>query len=110
MSWSSVRSWSSCSGRSRNAKSFLGGRRVPADLTRAGGHANARGRPNKVCQKCALWDDGPLMTTLTTEYMLGEPQVAGPLAVFPIFGPEPRLKYRTLEQATELGAVVKELD
>jgi hypothetical protein len=50
------------------------------------------------------------MTTLTTQFTLGEPQVAGPLAVFPIFGPEPRLSYRTFEEAAELGAFVKELD
>jgi hypothetical protein len=50
------------------------------------------------------------MTTLTKDYTLGEPQVAGPLAVFPIFGPDPLLEYRTFSQAAELGAFVKELD
>jgi hypothetical protein len=43
-------------------------------------------------------------------YTLGEPQVAGPLAVFPVFGPPARLAYRAFVQAAELGACVKELD
>jgi hypothetical protein len=43
-------------------------------------------------------------------YTLGEPQVAGPLAVFPVFGPEPRLEYRAFVQAAELGAFVKEVE
>jgi hypothetical protein len=50
------------------------------------------------------------MTTLTQQYTLGDPQVAGPLAVFPIFGPPPQLEYRVLADALELGAFVKELD
>jgi hypothetical protein len=44
------------------------------------------------------------------DFTVGEPQVAGPLAVFPVFGPEPRLEYRALAEAIELGAFVKELD
>src|SRR5215210_1729569 len=48
---------------------------------------------------------------LTTQHLtLGEPQVAGPLAVFPVFGPQPRLTYRSFAQAAALGALVKELD
>jgi hypothetical protein len=43
-------------------------------------------------------------------YTLGEPQVAGPLAVFPVFGPPARLAYRAFVQAAELGACVKELE
>ena len=43
-------------------------------------------------------------------YTLGGPQVAGPLAVFPVFGPEPRLQYRAFVQAAELGALVKEVE
>jgi hypothetical protein len=50
------------------------------------------------------------MNTLTRQYVLGEPQVAGPLAVFPVLGPEPRLDYRIFAQATELGALARELD
>jgi hypothetical protein len=42
-------------------------------------------------------------------HRLGEPQVAGPLAVYPVFAPsEPRLAYRTFAQASELGALAKE--
>ena len=37
-------------------------------------------------------------------YTLGGPQVAGPLAVFPVFGPEPRLEYRAFVQAAKLAA------
>ena len=50
------------------------------------------------------------MTTSTPLFTLGEPQVAGPLAVFPVFGPAPRLTYRPLAEAISLGALVKELD
>lgn len=50
------------------------------------------------------------MTTQTRLFTVGEPQVAGALAVFPVFGPEPRLQYRTHAEAVSLGAFVKELD
>ena len=50
------------------------------------------------------------MTTLTQAHSLGEPQVAGPLAVFPVFGPPALLNYRAFTQAVELGALAKELD
>src|SRR4051794_24201130 len=40
---------------------------------------------------------------------VGRPDVAGPLAVFPIFGPEPRLNYRAFATAQALGAAVHEL-
>jgi ARG/rhodanese/phosphatase superfamily protein len=50
------------------------------------------------------------MPTLSQSLSLGEPQVAGPLTVFPVFGPAGRLRYRALSQATELGAFVKELE
>jgi hypothetical protein len=43
-------------------------------------------------------------------HTLGGPQGAGPLAVFPVFGPEPRLEYRAFVQAAELGAFVKEVE
>ena len=49
------------------------------------------------------------MTTTAHHLTLGEPQVAGPLAVFPVFGPAPRLGYRSFAQAVALGALVKEL-
>jgi len=50
------------------------------------------------------------MDTLTTPLTLGEPQVVGPLAVFPVFGPSPLLQYRALADAIDHGAFVKELD
>src|SRR2546423_840488 len=50
------------------------------------------------------------MTTIIERFHLGEPQVAGPLAVFPVFGPDPRLQYRAFSEAMGLGALVKELD
>jgi hypothetical protein len=50
------------------------------------------------------------MSTFTHDFTLGEPQLVGSLAVFPIFGPPPRLAYRAFSQAAELGALVKELD
>jgi hypothetical protein len=50
------------------------------------------------------------MITLAPSLTLAEPQVCGPLAVFPVIGPPPRLDYRTLSRAIEHGAIVKELD
>jgi hypothetical protein len=50
------------------------------------------------------------MNTVTRQYTIGKPQVAGPLAVFPVFGPAPQLEYRTFAQATEFGALARELD
>jgi len=50
------------------------------------------------------------MTTITPSLTLGDPQVAGPLAVFPVLGRNPALDYRAFATATGLGAFVKELD
>ena len=50
------------------------------------------------------------MTTLTQHLNLGKPQTAGPLTVFPVFGPNPTLLYRSFAHASELGAFVKERD
>jgi len=50
------------------------------------------------------------MTTSTQPFSLGEPQSAGPLTVYPVFGPDPRLTYRPLAEAVALGTLVKELD
>src|SRR4051812_18959559 len=41
---------------------------------------------------------------------VGEPDVSGPLAVFPVFGPEPRLAYVTFATALKQGLKIKELD
>ncbi|MFN8132220.1 MAG: DUF6569 family protein [Solirubrobacteraceae bacterium] len=46
---------------------------------------------------------------LAAPLRLGEPDVAGPLAVFPLFGPDPRAAYRSFAQARALGAAVKEV-
>jgi hypothetical protein len=43
------------------------------------------------------------------QHTLGEPQGAGPLAVYPVFGPaRPQLAYHTFAQAVELGALARE--
>jgi hypothetical protein len=41
---------------------------------------------------------------------VGEPAVSGALAVFPLFGPAPRLEYLSLAEGRERGAAVQELD
>src|SRR2546427_144353 len=56
----------------------------------------------------------PALTPITIDYLeaplrIGDPGVAGPLAVFPLFGPEPRLAYRSFAQAAPLGAAVTEM-
>jgi hypothetical protein len=43
------------------------------------------------------------------QHRLGEPAIAGTLALWPILGPEPGLRYRSLGQATAHGAFVAEL-
>src|ERR1039458_9169812 len=51
------------------------------------------------------------MTTKTsTRFHLGSPQTTGPLSLYPIFGGEPRLPYRSLSQAVKHGAVIREVD
>ena len=41
---------------------------------------------------------------------LGDPDVHGPLAVFPIFGPAPRAEYVSFTQGRAAGAAIKELE
>jgi len=41
---------------------------------------------------------------------VGDPDVHGPLAVFPLFGPPPRLEYLPFAQAAALGVSIKELE
>lgn len=51
------------------------------------------------------------MTTITPSLILGDPQVAGPLAVYPVRATQtPRLDYRSLAAASQRGAFVKERD
>jgi ARG/rhodanese/phosphatase superfamily protein len=38
-----------------------------------------------------------------------EPDVAGPLAVFPLFGPDPELDYRSFAQGRDAGVAIKEI-
>lgn len=51
-----------------------------------------------------------MTTKASLLFHLGQPQISGSLAVYPIFGPEPRLGYRSLSQATKYGAFVTEVD
>src|SRR4051812_8395597 len=47
---------------------------------------------------------------LSEPLRLGEPDVHGPLAVFPLFGPEPRLDYASFAQGRGAGVAVKEVE
>jgi hypothetical protein len=51
-----------------------------------------------------------MMTIAQVPFGLGRPQVAGPLAVYPVLGAEPRTDYRSLAQALKLGASVTEVN
>jgi hypothetical protein len=51
----------------------------------------------------------PIDSYLAKPLELGEPDVSGPLAVFPVFGPDPRLEYVALGEARERGFTVREL-
>src|SRR5438093_947022 len=55
-------------------------------------------------------DLSPMSTITKVPFELGKPQIAGPLAVFPILGGEPRTTYRGLAAGLGLGAFVKEVD
>lgn len=54
-------------------------------------------------------DTPRLGDSLAESLRLGEPDVAGPLAVFPLFGPEPELEYVSFAQAAGSGVRVREL-
>ncbi len=47
---------------------------------------------------------------LAAPLRIGEPDVHGPLAVFPLFGPAPRLEYVSFAHGRALGATIKELE
>ena len=49
------------------------------------------------------------MTTIQIPIEVGEPDVAGPLCVFPLLGPEPKLRYRSFAQGCAQGVAVREL-
>jgi hypothetical protein len=51
-----------------------------------------------------------MSTNTALRHHLGEPQISGPLAVYPIFGPQPRMRYRSLAHAVERGTYITELD
>jgi hypothetical protein len=50
-----------------------------------------------------------LQDHLAEPLRLGDPDVHGPLAVFPIFGPAPQLEYLSFAQGRGHGAAIKEL-
>ena len=51
-----------------------------------------------------------LQEHLVEPLRLGDPDVHGPLAVFPILGPAPRTDYVSFAQGRALGAAIKELE
>jgi hypothetical protein len=58
-----------------------------------------------------ILDDFSSMTTNTaSKFRLAPPQLAGPLAVYPIFGGESRLRYYSLTQGVQQGAFISEID
>jgi hypothetical protein len=46
---------------------------------------------------------------LAEPLVVGEPDIAGPLVVFPLFGPEPKERYVSFAEGRSLGAKVSEL-
>jgi hypothetical protein len=57
----------------------------------------------------------PLATPIAHDFLtdairIGEPDMCGPLAVFPLFGPDPDVDYVGFAQAVTTGMTVKELD
>jgi hypothetical protein len=51
-----------------------------------------------------------LQEHLPAPLRLGDPDVHGPLTVFPLFGPEPRLVYVSFAQGRAAGMTIKELE
>jgi hypothetical protein len=51
-----------------------------------------------------------ISTFIAEPLRVEEPDVAGPLAVFPLFGPDPELEYRSFAQGREAGMAIKELE
>src|SRR5436190_13153078 len=52
----------------------------------------------------------PRLTTYLKEPLdVGEPDVAGPLAVFPLFGPPAHFEYQSFAQGLAHGVSIKEL-
>jgi hypothetical protein len=49
-----------------------------------------------------------LANALRSGLVAGDPDVAGPLAVFPLFGPPPRLRFRAFGQVAGKGVAVRE--
>jgi ARG/rhodanese/phosphatase superfamily protein len=52
----------------------------------------------------------PIAAYLSEPLELGDPDLAGPLAVFPLFGPEPVLDYISFAEGREQGVVIKEVE
>src|SRR5947208_1932508 len=53
----------------------------------------------------------PTLTSyLEHPLVVGDPDVAGPLAVFPLFGPFAAFEYQSFAQASAHGVTIKELD
>ncbi len=51
-----------------------------------------------------------MTTKFSSRLRLGAPQVAGPLAVYPVMGYEPRLRYQGIAEAVKQGAFMSEVD
>src|SRR4051794_11716245 len=51
-----------------------------------------------------------LQQYLRTPLKVGDPDIAGPLAVFPLFGPEPDVDYLAFAEALDRGVTVRELE
>ena len=52
----------------------------------------------------------PLRDLIRGYLRLGDPDIVGTLAVFPVFGPEPRLEYVSFAQGRSEGATITELE
>ncbi|MSO42574.1 MAG: hypothetical protein EXQ70_11935 [Solirubrobacterales bacterium] len=56
-------------------------------------------------------ETAPALSNFLSEPLrVGDPDVAGPLAVYPLFGPAPRQGYLSFAQARDLGAQITELE
>src|SRR3954462_820980 len=91
-------------------RDLRGTRRVPP-RGRAGRSDRCDRPPERPARRTPMTTRAPVPSAidyLGSPLRVGEPDVAGPFAVFPLFGPEPRLAYRSFAQAAPVGVTVAE--
>ena len=99
--------WSACSPRRRVSAARRGTVNRLSDRART---PRLLGRRKEPPMTTASAVPPTLADHLSAPLRVGAPDVAGALAVFPVFGPAPRLEYVSFAQGSRRGVTIKELD